>query len=52
MTDQPTESREELYYPSPDVLAQAYIKDWDELACEADKDFVGFWEQRARELID
>ena len=52
MTDQPTESREELYYPSPDVLAQAYIKDWDELARQADEDFVGFWEERAKELID
>jgi acetyl-CoA synthetase len=52
MTDQSTESREELYYPSPDVLAQAYIKDWDELARQADEDFVGFWEECAKELID
>jgi acetyl-CoA synthetase len=52
MTVQPTESREELYYPSPDVLAQAYIKDWEELARRADADFVGFWEDRAKELID
>src|SRR5512139_3203110 len=52
MTDQPTESREELYYPSPDVLAQAYVKDWGELAHRADEDFVGFWEERAKELID
>ena len=52
MSDQPSESREELYYPSPDVLAQAYIKDWDELARQADEDFVGFWEARAKELID
>src|SRR5512139_47076 len=52
MTDQPTESREELYYPSPDVLTQAYIKDWDELARQADEDFTGFWEEQAKELID
>ena len=52
MSDQPSESREEFYYPSPEVLAQAYIKDWDELARQADEDFVGFWEERARELID
>jgi acetyl-CoA synthetase len=52
MTDQLTESREELYYPSPDVLSQAYIKDWDELARQAEEDFVGFWEERAKELID
>ena len=52
MTDQPFESRGEVYYPSPDVLAQASIKDWDGLARLADKDFVGFWEARAQELID
>jgi acetyl-CoA synthetase len=52
MTDQSTESREELYYPSPDVLSQAYIKDWEQLAREADADFIGFWEARAKELID
>src|SRR5512139_136412 len=52
MTDQPTESREELYYPSPDVLTQAYIKDWDEMARQADEDFVGFWEKHAKQLID
>src|SRR5512143_3360936 len=51
MTDQST-NHEELYYPSPEVVSQAYIKDWDELAGQADKDFVGFWEARAKELID
>jgi len=52
MADQPETAREEFYYPSPDVVAQAYIKNWDELARQADEDFVGFWEDRAKELID
>jgi acetyl-CoA synthetase len=43
---------EELYKPSAAVLEQAYIKDWDAVAREADADFVGFWEARAKELID
>ncbi len=43
---------DEWYKPSAGVLEQAYIKDWDALARAADADFVGFWEERARELID
>jgi acetyl-CoA synthetase len=43
---------DEWYKPSAAVLEQAYIKDWDALAAAADKDFVGFWEDRAKELID
>jgi acetyl-CoA synthetase len=45
-------SREEVYYPSPDVISKAYIKDWDELARRANADYVGFWEECARDLID
>jgi acetyl-CoA synthetase len=40
------------YKASNSVLERACIKDWDTLARQADADFVGFWEQRARELID
>jgi acetyl-CoA synthetase len=40
------------YKASSSVLERACIKDWDTLARQADADFVGFWEQRARELID
>ena len=43
---------DEWYKPSAAVLDQAYIKDWDALASSADADFVGFWEERAKELID
>lgn len=42
----------EFYYPAPDVVAQAYIKNWEELAQQAEADYVGFWEARAKELID
>jgi acetyl-CoA synthetase len=45
-------SREEVYYPSPDVVSKAHVKDWDELARLADADFVGFWENCAKELIN
>jgi len=53
MADQEVEvSREEVYYPSQDVLSGAYIKDWIEVARRADEDFIGFWEHCAKELID
>ena len=42
----------EWYEPSAEVIAQAHIKNWDEVAAKADKDYVGFWEERAKELID
>jgi len=45
-------NHDEFYYPSPDVVAQAYVKSWDEVAQRAEADFVGFWEDRAKELID
>jgi acetyl-CoA synthetase len=48
---EPSENNE-FYYPSPEVVAQAHIKNWDELAAQADQDFAGFWEARAREFID
>jgi hypothetical protein len=40
------------YRPSPAVLEQAYIKDWGQLARSADDDFVCFWEDRAKELVE
>jgi acetyl-CoA synthetase len=42
----------EFYYPSPDVVNQAYVKSWDDMAQQAEADYVGFWEARAKELID
>src|SRR5512143_892053 len=40
----------EVVYPSPAVVASAYIQDPDALYRKADKDFTGFWAECAREL--
>ncbi len=41
----------EWYPPSPEVTAQAHIRNWDEVARRADEDYVGYWEECARDLI-
>ena len=40
----------EVYYPSPQVVEQARLKDWDKLAKSARRDLKGFWESEAKEL--
>ena len=40
----------EVYYPSEQVVAQARLKDWDDLAEKAEKDLEGFWAAEAEEL--
>ena len=40
----------EVFYPPDDVVAQAQVPDWGRLLAEADADYLGFWEARAREL--
>jgi acetyl-CoA synthetase len=52
MSETRSDQYEEWYSPSADIVAQAHVKNWDEVAAKADADFVGFWEERARELID
>ncbi|MFZ4617147.1 MAG: acetate--CoA ligase [Rectinemataceae bacterium] len=52
MADNVSERIEELYRPSAEVMAQAHVADWEGMAARAGKDFVGFWEEKARELID
>jgi acetyl-CoA synthetase len=52
MAETQNNQHEEWYRPSAEVVAQAHIKDWGVVAAKADKDFVGFWEDRAKELID
>ncbi|MEI6386879.1 MAG: acetate--CoA ligase [Spirochaetota bacterium] len=52
MPETAIEKNEELYRPSAEVIAQAHVADWEGMAARADKDFVGFWEEKARELID
>ncbi len=45
-----TELEGEVYYPSKEVIAQAVLKDWDELADFAQRDLEGFWAREAEEL--
>lgn len=45
-----TELEGEVYYPSKDVIAQAVLKDWDQLADFAQRDLEGFWAREAEEL--
>ena len=52
MAENVSERIEELYRPSAEVMAQAHVADWEGMAARAGKDFVGFWEEKARELID
>jgi acetyl-CoA synthetase len=52
MTDQDNNSKDQLYAPSSDVISKARIKDWDEVARRAKDDFIGFWADCARELIE
>jgi acetyl-CoA synthetase len=40
----------DVYYPSDEVVAQANVPDWDEMAAFALKDLEGFWAKRAEEL--
>ncbi|UYN88958.1 MAG: acetate--CoA ligase [Anaerolineales bacterium] len=38
------------YRPTPDVVAQANLKNWESMARKANRDLEGFWEAEAREL--
>jgi acetyl-CoA synthetase len=49
MPDQP-QLEGEVYYPSDEVIAQANVKDWNELARQAATDLPRFWGERAEEL--
>ncbi len=40
----------EVFYPSPEVIAGARVKDWDALARKASQDPEGFWGAEASEL--
>jgi len=49
MADKP-QLEGEVYFPSEEVIAQANVKDWDELARQAKVDLPRFWGERAEEL--
>ena len=40
----------DVYYPSDEVVSQANVPDWEEVAQFAQKDLEGFWAERAEEL--
>jgi acetyl-CoA synthetase len=40
----------EVYYPSPEVLERAYIKNYEEVYSRAMRDLEAFWAERAEEL--
>ena len=42
--------KNDMYYPSDEVVAQANLPDWDQAAAAALKDLPGFWEQEAQNL--
>ena len=46
----PNETHPEIYPPSPEVMAAAYIKSHDEMIHKASEDPEGFWADRAREF--
>jgi acetyl-CoA synthetase len=50
MSNAKPEMEGEVYYPSDEVVAQANVPDWDEVANFALKDLEGFWAERAEEL--
>ena len=41
----------EIFYPSNEVVQNARVPDWDALAAEADRDYVGFWAREAKEPL-
>jgi acetyl-CoA synthetase len=52
MTDaaQPAANTAELYLPSPEVIAQAIVKDYDAMYRRAADDPEGFWAEQAEQL--
>ncbi len=40
----------EVFYPSPEVVKQARIKDWEAVSKFAAQDLQGFWAKEADEL--
>jgi acetyl-CoA synthetase len=50
MSPKPQELEGEVFYPSPEVTAQARVKDWDQVARRALEDPDGFWAAEAEEL--
>jgi len=50
MSDTEPKLEGDVYFPSEEVIAQANVQSWDEMAEYALKDLEGFWADRAEEL--
>ena len=50
MADDRSTAEGDLYLPPPELAAASHVPDWDALRADADADYLGFWEERAREL--
>lgn len=44
------QATQELYHPSEDILRNAHVKNWEELAAWGARDLEGFWAHHASEL--
>jgi len=40
----------EVFYPTEESIRHAYVKDWDKMRDEAERDLEGFWAKEANEL--
>jgi acetyl-CoA synthetase len=49
MTDE--QGIQEVYKPSPKIVAAANIKNYEELVNDADEDLAGFWAEQAHEFV-
>ena len=41
---------QEIYQPSPEVIAAANVKSYEELARDANEDLAGFWAEQAERI--
>ena len=41
----------DIYQPSPEVIAAANVKSYEELTRKADEDLAGFWAEQAKEFV-
>lgn len=41
----------DIYQPSPEVIAAANVKSYEDLARKADEDLAGFWAEQAKEFV-
>jgi acetyl-CoA synthetase len=52
MAEEAKQAAAEIYHPSPEVVAHAYIKDYDKVYAEAAADPVAFWGRIAAENFE